>query len=280
MWGMSQRYHEEPFKILTKSRARDRLELPLGEDTRRDSRSIKVVVADDHPVVLHGLVTLLSDEMGFNVVAACEDGEAALGAILKHAPDVALLDLRMPKMTGLDLLGKVSGTRIVIITGFAADDDLIEAISRGVHGVILKDSGGSALITCLRKVVAGYRSVPSELLAQLQLTLAQADFVGQLLTLKEREVMRLVAKGLSNKSVTEYLKISTGTVKLHLHHIYRKIGVSRRLALMTLGLLPWRNSNEIQNRLWSNHTSRFRRWTCLTRRRHYPQVLMPASHLL
>jgi DNA-binding NarL/FixJ family response regulator len=88
--------------------------------------SIEVVIADDHPVVLQGLVTLLSDEPDFRVVAACQDGTAALEAILKHSPDVALLDLRMPKMTGLDVLGKVANenTRIVILTAFAEDDDV------------------------------------------------------------------------------------------------------------------------------------------------------------
>ena len=200
--------------------------------------SIKVVIADDHPVVLHGLVTLLGDEPDFTVLAACEDGAAALEAILKYSPDVALLDLRMPKLTGLDVLGKVSNenTRIVIITAFAEDHDVMEAISRGVHGIILKASGADALITCLRKIVAGYRCVPPEFVRKELQRLAEANLVCQSLTSREREVMYLVAKGLSNKIVAEQLKISIGTVKLHLHHIYCKTRLSSRLALTTLAL--------------------------------------------
>jgi DNA-binding NarL/FixJ family response regulator len=198
--------------------------------------SIKVVIADDHPLILQGLATLLSDEPDFRVIAACQDGMAALEAILKHSPDVALLDLRMPKMTGLDVLSKVLGqkTRIVILTAFADDDDVMEAINRGAYGIIMKVSGTSALLTSLRRVVAGYRSVPPELVKQEMPRLPEADSVRQSLTSREYEVMSLVANGLSNKIVAKQLKISVGTVKLHLHHIYCKIGISSRSTLAAL----------------------------------------------
>jgi len=201
-------------------------------------RAITVIIANDHPIVLQGLVGLLSGEPDFKVVAACEDGVAALEAILELSLDIALLDLRMPKMTGLDVLGKVSNeeTRIVILTGFAEDQDVLVAISRGAHGILMKDAGASALITCLRRVVAGYRCVPPQLVRKELQLLAEAASVGQALTSREREVMCLIATGLSNKGVAEQLKISEGTVKLHLHHIYCKTGVSSRSALATLAL--------------------------------------------
>jgi DNA-binding NarL/FixJ family response regulator len=105
-----------------------------------------------------------------------------------------------------------------------------------VHGLLFKDSDASVLISCLRNVAAGYRSVPSELVRQQVRRLADADSLGHLLTWREREVLCLVAKGLPNKIVAEQLGISAGTVKLHLHHIYCKIGVSSRSALRTLAL--------------------------------------------
>ena len=236
---------EEPGQDPHQLCARDRLELASKVRIREVAHgSITVVIADDHPVILGGLVTLLSDKSDFKVIAACGDGAAALEAILRYSPDVALLDLRMPKMTGLDVLSHVSNdnTRIVILTAFAEDHDLLAAISRGAHGIILKDSGTSALITCLRKVVLGYRILPPELVKREQHWQAEANSVHYSLTSREREVMGLVAIGLSNKAIAQQLGISAGTVKLHLHHIYCKTAASSRSALMTLALRLWPNS--------------------------------------
>jgi two-component system nitrate/nitrite response regulator NarL len=121
--------------------------------------------------------------------------------------------------------------RIVILTAFAEDEDVLAAVNHGVHGIIMKDSAAGALISCLRRVSAGYRCVPPELQR-----LTETNFISQLLTSREREVMCLVAEGLSNKNVASQLNISEGTVKLHLHHIYCKTGVNSRSTLMTFAL--------------------------------------------
>jgi len=200
--------------------------------------SISVVVADDHPVVLHGLVSLLSGEPDFRVLAACNDGVTALEAIAHHAPDIALLDLRLPKMTGLEILDKISNqslnTRVVILTAFTEDHDVLVAISRGVYGIILKDAVANALLGCLRTVSMGNRCVPPELLRRELHWLTEAASIDQVLTERERDVTRLIAEGLSNKDVAERLEISEGTVKLHVHHIYSKTGVSTRPDLIAL----------------------------------------------
>lgn len=200
--------------------------------------SIKLVIADDHPVVLHGLITLLTGEPDFKILAACEDGPTALEAIFEHAPDIALLDLRLPKMTGLEVLDKVASsnllTRVVIITAFTEDRDVLLAVSRGVHGIILKDSVANAVVQCLRRVRAGGRCLPSDLVQKELRRQVEAASLVQVLTSREREVLRLVEKNLSNKGVAERLKICEGTLKLHLHHIYRKTGVSSRSGLITL----------------------------------------------
>jgi DNA-binding NarL/FixJ family response regulator len=199
---------------------------------------IKLVIADDHPVVLHGLVSFLTSELGFDVVAACDDGETALAAIVHHTPDIALLDLRMPKMTGLEILEKVSNenlkTRVVILTAFTDDRDVLIAIGRGVYGIIMKDSVVHALLECLRTVSVGNRWLPPILIRNALQRLSEASSIDRMLTSREREVTRLVAKGLSNKDAAAELQISEGTLKLHMHHIYRKTGLHSRLALMTL----------------------------------------------
>src|SRR5262245_22135882 len=200
--------------------------------------SIKVIIADDHPVVLHGLVSLLSAESDFEVLATCTDGAAALEAIVNYSPDIALLDLRLPKMTGREVMDKVpkENKRVVIITAFAEDHDVLAAVKRGAHGIIVKDSATRTLISCLRQVGAGFRCVSHDLIREELHRLTETNFIQQLLTSREREVLCLVARGLSNKNVANQLKISEGTVKLHLHHIYCKLGVRSRSVLMTLAL--------------------------------------------
>ena len=201
-------------------------------------KAIKLVIADDHPVVLHGLVSLLKSEPDFRVLAARTDGASALEAIRTYSPDIALLDLRLPRMTGLEVLEKISNgtppTRVVILTAFAESPDLLVAVSRGARGIVLKESAANVLVRCLRHVHAGGLLVPQELIRQAQDRQRETALVFRLLTSREREVVRLVAGGLSNKGAAAALKISEGTVKLHLHNVYFKMGMSGRLALMTL----------------------------------------------
>jgi two-component system nitrate/nitrite response regulator NarL len=205
-----------------------------------NKRSINLIIADDHPVVLHGLVSLLSGESDFKVLAACEDGAAALEAIFKHSPNIALLDLRLPKLSGLAILEKVANealwTRIVILTAFTGDSDVLAAVSRGVHGIIMKDAAADTLVQCLRGVSAGGRWIAPELIKREIQLQAEAASVDQLLTLREREVMGLVAEGRANKFVAEQLRISEGTLKLHLHHIYAKTGAKCKSELVELAL--------------------------------------------
>jgi len=206
-------------------------------------RTAKLVIADDHPVVLHGLVSFVSNEPGFEVLAGCEDGATALDAILRYTPEIALLDLRMPKMTGLEVLEKLANarlkTRVVIITAFAEDRDLLFAIRRGVHGIVMKDSVVDALLACLRTVSRGDRCLPPALVTKALQQMTDAVSIDQMLTSREQEVMRLATKGMSNKDMAAKLQISEGTVKLHIHHIYCKVGVNSRPALMTLATAGW-----------------------------------------
>jgi DNA-binding NarL/FixJ family response regulator len=198
----------------------------------------KLVIADDHPVVLHGLISLLKGEPNCKIMAACLDGGAAMDAIFSHAPDIAILDLRLPKMSGLDVLDKISTanlkTRVVILTAYTEDRDVLVAITRGAYGVIMKDSVADLLIECIRRVRIGDRYIAQELIEKEMRRLTDAKRISQVLTGRELEVVRLIAEGLPNKLVAERLGISLGTLKLHLHHVFCKTGTRSRESLLSL----------------------------------------------
>jgi two-component system nitrate/nitrite response regulator NarL len=201
---------------------------------------IRVVVADDHPIFLWGLVSVLRSQTDLKVLAACPDGATALDAILKYAPNIALLNLRMPRMTGLEVLNEVSkrtlATRVVIVTACIEDHEAALALNRGVYGIITKNSTPKIVIQCLRTVHIGGRFFPTGLIGRQLQRWAEAATINQMLTSREQEVARLVAQGLPNKCVAQHLKISGGTVKLHLHRIYSKTGTSGRSSLADLVL--------------------------------------------
>jgi two-component system nitrate/nitrite response regulator NarL len=206
-------------------------------------RCTRVVIADRHPVVVHGLISLLGAESDFKVVASCYDGKKCLQAIRDLSPDIALLDIFMPGLTGLDILAAATSehlrTRIVFLTASAEDRDLIIAAARGAYGVVLKEAAPDVLVHCLRQVAAGRRLLP---LANGELTRGQEYSTGNVapenvltvLTERERQIMHLVSEGLSNKEVGRQLNISDGTIKVHLHHIYQKLAISNRTALAAL----------------------------------------------
>ena|SRR5215207_6432967 len=205
---------------------------------------LSVLVADDHPVVLRGLVDVLQSAGEIEVVAACKDGLAAIEAIRKLAPDVAVLDIAMPSYPGLAILESISAehsdTKVVFLTASIADDQILAAISHGAKGIMFKDSAPEDLIDSVRRIAGGGTwFVPDLIDAALERETGRrlrVDRIRQTLTTREREVMRLVAVGLSNKEVARRLDLSEGTVKIHLHNIYQKIGVANRTALTAFTL--------------------------------------------
>jgi DNA-binding NarL/FixJ family response regulator len=204
------------------------------------SNPVRVVVADDHPIILEGLIHLM-DIPNFKVVAACKEGAAALDAIRQHHPELGLLDFRMPKMTGLGVLQALSHdklkTRIVILTGFASDLDLLMAVSHGVYGIVTKESPPNVLVECLLRVVAGYRCVPAELIRRALNCRIEVASIINALTVRQQELMTIVAEGVSNKQLAHQLGISEGTAKLHVHNIYARTGLKSRSALVELARL-------------------------------------------
>jgi two-component system, NarL family, nitrate/nitrite response regulator NarL len=210
-------------------------------------RRTSVVIADCHPVVLQGLTSVLgAAESGFEVVASCCDGPSCIEAIRSLEPDIAILDISMPDLTGLEILAIANSeslsTRLVFFTGSVQDRELVMSAAVGAYGVILKDVALQNLVQSLRQVAAGKRllppsssdqSVPRE---RKKINIAIAENVLAGLTDRERQIMTLVSKGLSNKEIGRRLNIADGTIKVHLHHIYQKLEISNRTVLAALAL--------------------------------------------
>jgi len=200
---------------------------------------ITLVIADDHPLILDGMENLFRLEKDFKVVARCLDGEETVKAVRKHKPDVLVLDIRMPGTDGLSLLRGMRkeklSTRVVLLTGALDEDELAEAVRLGVRGLVLKEMAPKLLVQCIRQVHAGElwlekRSVTSALEKLLQREAGQRE-VTLLLTPREIEIVKQVAAGLRNTEIAKKLFISEGTVKMHLHNIYQKLGVDSRTKL-------------------------------------------------
>lgn len=201
---------------------------------------IRVVIADDHPIVLAGLETLLQREGDIVVVHRCADGVETLRAVAKHEPDVLVLDLRMPRADGVTVLRHMHEqrlpTRTVLLAAVVDDDDLLEAIRLGVKGIVLKEMAPQVLVECLREVYVGgqwfeQRAV-GDAMDKLVRREAAAREVSGMLSRRELEVVRGVAQGLRNRQIAERMGIAEGTVKLHLHTVYTKLGVDGRTALL------------------------------------------------
>jgi two-component system nitrate/nitrite response regulator NarL len=206
--------------------------------------SVSIVVADDHPVVLGGIVMLLNQDKTFRLIASCTNAAEAIEAIRSLKPDLALLDMNMPGLNGLQILEAIVAenlpTRVSFLAASLTDKEIVAATTGGAYGIVLKESAPDALIACLHAVAAGEKWLPGELvngaIERMQEHQAQIAEVSHLLTPREIEIMLKVAEGLTNKDVGRQLNISEGTVKIHLHTIYQKVGVSNRTSLANFAI--------------------------------------------
>ena len=195
-----------------------------------------VLIADDHPIMLSGVESLIASAQ-YEVVGRIADGAEVLPAIAALQPEIVLLDVSMPGMTGTEILGRLreqdSPAKVVLLTAQLEDDALLEAMRLSVEGIVLKNGGERSLIDCLDKVTAGGRWIPQDLLVRAS-ALRERQKSDPLNTLSERErqLSELVAEGLRNRAIAEELGLSEGTVKVYLNRIYEKLGISSRTELV------------------------------------------------
>lgn len=199
---------------------------------------VRLIVADDHPVVREGLRAVLDAEPGVEVVGEAADGREVLDLVASHQPDLVLMDLQMPEMDGVAATRRIrrhhDGVNVLILTTYDTDADISRAVEAGATGYLLKDASREDLVEAIRVAARG-ESVLSPRVASRVLGRMRAP-AEEALSTREVEVLLEVADGLSNKEIGRTLHISEATVKTHLLHIFAKLGVEDRTAAVTVAL--------------------------------------------
>ncbi|MFC4329065.1 response regulator [Streptomyces andamanensis] len=199
----------------------------------------RVVVADDQTVVREGIVMLLGLLPGVEVVGSAGDGEEAVRLVAEVAPDVVLMDLRMPRCDGVEATRRIRsqhpGTQVVILTTFADDESLFPALRAGARGYLTKDAGGDEIVRAVHSVLSGDAGLSPGIQRRLLERLSEpesrhtsADEPPDGLTTRECEVLVLIAEGLSNQEIARRLHVSTATVKTHINNLFAKTGLKDR----------------------------------------------------
>jgi DNA-binding NarL/FixJ family response regulator len=204
--------------------------------------AIRVLVVEDHNVVRQGLVALLNLVEGIQVVGEAADGAEAIGQFRKHLPDVTLVDLRLPKLSGVEVIQRVRSetpqARFVVLTTYDGDEDIYRALKAGAKAYLLKGMTTEELIATIREVHAGKSHIPPAIAERLAERMGTED-----LTPREAEVLEQIVAGKSNKEIASELEISEATVKTHINTLLSKLGVTDRTQAATAairrGIVPF-----------------------------------------
>jgi DNA-binding NarL/FixJ family response regulator len=190
---------------------------------------IRVLVADDHPIVRHGIIANVKPQRDMTVVAEAGNGVEALALIKAHLPDVVLLDLRMPGMDGLDVIAEVNASKlpskVIIMTTFESEEDVHRSMKEGARGYLLKDSSQEEILDAIRRVSLGETYLPARIVQKVAEGMRKPE-----LSPREIEVLQCVAAGKSNKEIGAQLYIAEGTVKTHVKSLLEKLAVVGRTA--------------------------------------------------
>ena len=200
---------------------------PSSQDAAADRTPIRLLVADNHAIVRHGITALMLRKPGLTVVAEASNGQEAVEMFRLHRPDVTLMDLRMPVLDGAGAAEMIRDefpqARIILLTIYDTDEDVYRGVKCGAAGYLLKESHPNVLVEAIRAVHAGRKSIPLEIAHRAVERMQMPD-----LTVREHEVLTQIVTGLSNKEIAAALTISEGTVRAHLNNMYTKMKVSDR----------------------------------------------------
>jgi len=196
---------------------------------------IRVLSVDDHPLLREGIAALIGNQSDMQLIGEASNGREALEQFRKHHPDITLMDLQMPEMSGIDAISAIRGefpdARIIVLTTYAGDFQVSRALKAGARGYLLKGMLRQELLETIRAVHAGQKRVSSEIAVEIAEHAAD-----DLLTPREIDVLRLVAEGNANKEIAGKLSLTEETVKGHVKNILAKLGVNDRTHAVTIGL--------------------------------------------